>query len=125
MSDKPKREITLGEMQDACSGVQCDDCKYKEVCPYETNKPLEAIDLTDPPRFTEAQMAFLRAWYEIGARSISWDGDNRIFYITKPVSAHMSEMLGGIAMAAGKLIGLEADKSTDLAELFGKEEPVE
>ena len=79
---KPKREITLGEMQDECSfrGDNCetiggDKCKFFELC-----ATMQTIDkgcltpimwnLTDPPRFTEAQMEFWRGWYAIGAKFV-------------------------------------------------------
>ena len=80
MSEKKRRDITLGEMQDECNfrGDNCetiggDKCKFFGLC-----ATMQTIDkgclapimwnLTDPPRFNEAQMALLKALWEAGAR---------------------------------------------------------
>ena len=79
MSEKKRRDITLGEMQDECKRVdrKCEKCdrRISVVCGsmvnsngyFETPKDW---DLRDPPRFTEAQMAFWKGWYKFGAREI-------------------------------------------------------
>lgn len=65
---KSKRDITLGEMQDECKGhIFCSECKYVKVCTYDRQVSMNEIDLTDPPRFNEAQKAFLRGWLALGA----------------------------------------------------------
>ena len=126
---KPKREITLGEMQDECSfrGDNCetiggDKCKFFELC-----ATMQTIDkgcltpimwnLTDPPRFTEAQMALLRALWDMGARTV------RSGYTTD-VCARADDERGELLFAwVGKPVGLtlQLGETLDLAEMFGKE----
>ena len=68
---KPRRDITLGEMQDECRRHgDCGKCDVKTLCVHYLEKPYTSIDLTDPPRFTEAQMALLRGFRGIGAKSV-------------------------------------------------------
>ena len=53
---KPRRDITLGEMQDECKKYwnngnlgSCGKCQYMEVCcHYEAYAPAQ-LNLTDPP----------------------------------------------------------------------------
>lgn len=122
---KPKREITLGEMQDECifRGDNCetiggDKCKFFELC-----ASMQTIDkgclapimwnLTDPPRFTEAQMAFLRGCYGIGIFGIMRSRERaRTYFFTK------FEAVGFLDNAE---IPLEPGETLDLAELFGKD----
>lgn len=127
---KPKREITLGEMQDECKRINgtcvglafvTEDCKYKGVCPFQMqSRKALAWDLTDPPRFTEAQMALFRWWYECGATwaGLDWDahvGDIVVFRNDK------EQQVGN--MQNTTITGWFKDNETflDLAELFGKE----
>ena len=65
MSDKKRRDITLGEMQDECLRVdrKCEKCNkdISAACDLMINSEARfqepcVWDLTDPPRFTEAQM---------------------------------------------------------------------
>lgn len=119
---KPRRDITLGEMQDECSfrGDNCetiggDKCKFFELC-----ATMQTIDkgcltpimwnLTDPPRFNEAQMALLKALRGLGFVSVenigggfkttSEDGKTRLFM---------------------ELLGINYGEKIDLAELLGKD----
>jgi hypothetical protein len=123
MSDKKRRDITLGEMQDECSfrGRNCETvggepCEYHRICNQIRTKgclPPEDWDLSDPPRFNEAQMAFLRGCYGIGIFGIMRSGERarRIFF-TK------FETVGFLDNAE---IPLEPGETLDLVELFGKE----
>lgn len=119
---KPKRDITLGEMQDECKrvGYDCSLCNHniKSACDQFTddcddfNIPME-WDLTDPPRFTEAQMALLRALWELGARSIVETRDG--------ISYVRSENRNSFARFNACIVGINDGETLDLAELFGKE----
>ena len=71
MSDKKRRDITLGEMQDECGKhKKCQgECQFESFCTEQrTLKDPSKWNLTDPPRFNEAQMALLKALWEVGAR---------------------------------------------------------
>ena len=125
MSNKPRRDITLGEMQDECSfrGHNCetiggDKCKFFELC-----ATMQTIDkgcltpimwnLTDPPRFTEAQMALLKVLYASGVVKIVFGATNDLL---RCLDAEFN-------MAAGlfwEKIGLPREE-IDLAELLGKD----
>lgn len=123
---KPKREITLGEMQDECSfrGGNCqtiscatvggDMCVHYKIC-GKIGKPID-WDLTDPPRFTDAQMALLKALWEVGVLELDDDSeyDQVIMY-----TAH--GRIGGFRNKGGIELSLKAGETLDLAELFGKE----
>ena len=126
-----RRDITLGEMQDECKFRGCDCstlgggmCDYFDVCESMHNKkdnfqsPYD-WDLTDPPRFTEAQMAFWRGWYAIGARFVKrrfGTGCVDFSLTTKDFCASNPCVLpNDIA------IQLEEGKVYDLAELLGKD----
>ena len=119
---KPKREITLGEMKDECdllysNKTPCTECTYKDVCSFHQCGGMCHIDLTDPPRFTEAQMALLRALWDMGARTV------RSGYTTD-VCARADDERGKLLFAwVGKSVGLtlQLGETLDLAELFGKE----
>ena len=117
---KSRRDITLGEMQDACkkSGC-CAKCDYRLFCPTMTDHPPADFDLTDPPRFTEAQMAFWKQWIAWGAR---YAMENKDF-------PHIIEFMREGGMSVGKVfhydvltgISLNKDETLDLAELLGKD----
>ena len=110
---KPKREITLGEMQEECKkheNYPCDGCPYQLWC--GANSP-DGWDLTDPPRFTEAQMALLRALWELGARSIVETRDGLLYV--------RSENRNSFARFNACIVGINDGETLDLAELFGKE----
>ena len=119
---KPRRDITLGEMQDECKrrGARCivdGECKFHSICKsMNINGYLRNIqdwDLTDPPRFTEAQMAFLKGCYEIGIVGIMRSGDgSRTHFFTK------FETIGWLKNSE---IPLETGETLDLAELLGKD----
>ena len=123
-----RRDITLGEMQDECIriGGICvgiknitEDCKYLAVCPYQSAKrKMCALNLTDPPRFTEAQMAFWRGWYEIGARSSK--RDNTRVYVYDASSEYIGSFEYGCIMKRVDH-GMQDGETLDLAELLGKD----
>ena len=118
---KPRRDITLGEMQDECKKHTQRPCACK-TCPYDSwcgeGSP-NSWDLTDPPRFTEAQMAFWRGWYAIGAKFVKrrfGTGCVDFSLTTKDFcTSYPSVLPNDIA------IQLEEGKAYDLAELLGKE----
>ena len=123
MIDKKRRDITLGEMQDECSfrGHNCETiggepCKHYAICNQIRTKsctPPEDWDLSDPPRFNEAQMAFLKGCYEIGIVGIMRSGDgSRTHFFTK------YETIGWLKNSE---IPLEKGETLDLAELLGKD----
>ena len=118
MSDKKRRDITLGEMQDECSfrGHNCETiggepCKHYAICNQIRTKscmPPEDWDLSDPPRFTEAQMALLEGLHAIGAESI--------------YNMHGTLRLGstrwGDKNTIVELLGLKDGEKVELGELF-------
>lgn len=115
MSNKPRRDITLGEMQDECNRAKwlCTECDIKFVCPTNLHKAPTALDLTDPPRFTEAQMALLKVLYASGVVKIVFGATNDLL---RCLDAEFN-------MAAGlfwEKIGLPREE-IDLAELLGKD----
>ena len=120
---KSRRDITLGEMQDECSfrGDNCetiggDKCKFFELC-----ATMQTIDkgcltpimwnLTDPPRFNEAQMALLRALYGLDFVSIKNLGSGAFKTTSKD---------GKTGMFMEQL-GIGENETLDLAELLEKE----
>ena len=130
-----RRDITLGEMQDECykrlsvcaPAVEgSNGCMYFEVCKQMRTgvflkKCPEDWDLSDPPRFTEAQMAFWRGWYAIGAKFVKrrfGTGCVDFSLTTKDFcTSYPSVLPNDIA------IQLEEGKAYDLAELLGKDAP--
>ena len=126
MSDKKRRDITLGEMQDECKKYwnngnlgSCGKCQYMEVCcHYEAYAPAQ-LNLTDTPRFTEAQMAFFKPWLDIGARWASRDSDDPF--------CHEITFYNELQQIIGYMVHTETANSMpmqqrlDLAELLGKD----
>ena len=119
MSEKKRRDITLGEMQDECKKYwnngnlgSCGKCQYMSICcHYEDYAPAK-LNLTDPPRFTEAQMALLKALLDNGIKKISRN-DVITFDFTR------NDVIGdGLFLGAVKL---EVGETLDLAELLGKD----
>lgn len=111
---KPRRDITLGEMQDECNRrklnkyeVKCGGCPYDGIC---APMPCD-YNLTDPPRFNEAQMALLVTMKNIGARHATQRSDAIRFYNIAPLEC--------IAVISKQI--LNVGETLDLAELFGKE----
>ena len=123
MSEKKRRDITLGEMQDECKlHTHCGGCKYCSTC-FQSGEKLIApnrIDLTDPPRFTEAQMAFWKAWYDIGARNVAWNW-KELMYSVQGVPDALTRQFGKITLVVGCDMGLSTETPLDLAELLGKD----
>lgn len=138
MSDKKRRDITLGEMQDECkkrSGL-CSDgmptqCQYSKICDsmlkrietengdYAHNEWRSPIDwnLTDPPRFNEAQMALLSGMYAAGIKylnvAIRTDGKVDALNARKESVMRFEKELIGITDGTPRTL--------DLAELLGKD----
>ena len=117
---KPKREITLGEMQDECKRELgedfsvCEECKFKTVC-NQMEKAPAFWDLSDPTRFNEAQMAFLRGCYGIGIVGMMRSGDG--------AKTHFFTKFETIGFMKNEDIPLEVGETLDLAELLGKDAP--
>lgn len=115
-----RRDITLGEMQDECKKYwrngdfgYCGKCNYMDVCcHYERYCPAQ-LNLTDPPRFNEAQMAFLRGCYAIGIVGMMRSGDG--------AKTHFFTEFETIGFMKNKDIPLEVGETLDLAELLGKD----
>ena len=127
---KPRRDITLGEMQDECSGrleicapdVQGNgECKYFNVCKQmrhgvNLRKSPQEWDLSDPPRFNEAQMAFWRGWYAMGAKFVRRWKDGNIWFVNE-----QGDDVGTIKSSFDLVDILEIGETLDLAELLGKD----
>lgn len=118
---KPRRDITLGEMQDECRRINgvcvglafvTEDCKYKSVCPFQMqSRKALAWNLTDPPRFNEDQMALLKALYNNGGTRIVHTG-NGCFNLERNEESD-DAFLGVIKLKDGETL--------DLAKLLGKD----
>ena len=118
MIDKKRRDITLGEMQDECLKYcnggnlgYCGKCKFMEVCcHYEAYTPAQ-LDLSDLPRFNEAQMALLKALLGVGCNKIvkCYGGEYKCSNDAREVFNPLD-----------RLLMQEADL-LDLAELLGKD----
>lgn len=118
-----RRDITLGEMQDECLRVnrKCEKCN-KDICAAcdlmvnadaRFQEPC-AWNLTDPPRFTEAQMEALQASYASGVTKISKTKYALHFVIPSIMSEIVVENIGLTEI-------LEVGETLDLAELLGKD----
>ena len=124
MSDKKRRDITLGEMQDECKKYwnngnigSCGKCQYMEVCcHYEACTPAQ-LNLTDPPRFTEAQIAFLNGWHAVGAKTATSVSGTPVIYLNDENKSNI-----GVAIIASIANEIARNGETlDLAELLGKD----
>ena len=117
---KPRRDITLGEMQDECRRFEsplCGGkaCAYVDLCnQMKSGYTPHAWDLSDPPRFTEAQMAFWRALYEMGVESVAQRGSHVAMF-------NRLDILVGDFAWRGIETGIKADEKIDLSELLGKD----
>jgi len=113
---KPRRDITLGEMQDECKTriKCCTGCPYKEVC----GEIPKLLDLTDPPRFTEAQMAFWKALYSVGVSKV-FKAPSELKFSTKSTTLPTAGNMGSLRCEAWNWLGSE--ELLDLAELLGKD----
>jgi len=116
---KPRRDITLGEMQDECKRVfgGCALCRVRKECVYNTLIQPRELDLSDPPRFNEAQMAFWSGWRNAGATRAFWSSGNDIMCIM----FMKDEIPLGSATVQYDFLGLEKSGFADLAELLGKD----
>ena len=106
------RDITLGEMQDECRKHRhggCNNCTkcdpiIKKICDdFDLKSPCD-LDLSDPPRFTEAQMALLKAFYDRGFRKV----------ITGSTTDALVDCIR-------MFLGVGENETLDLAELLGKD----
>ena len=123
---KSRRDITLGEMQDECKKYwnngnlgSCGKCQYMSICcHYEDYAPAK-LNLTDPPRFNEAQMAFWRGWYGIGAvfahRSDATNS-SRCVHIRDAEYNYL-----GYLQIEYDALPIKCGETIDLAELLGKD----
>lgn len=120
-----RRDITLGEMQDECrkhehgGSLNCTKCDpiIKSICDEMDVKALCFIDLADPPRFNEAQMALLKGLYAVGITKLQI-GETGILTVDARKSDGTCE-----ARFSSELIGISKEhyETLDLAELIGKE----
>ena len=127
MSEKKRRDITLGEMQDECKRRNRDCmahtyCEYRWYCDpilnateFDSITPL-SNDLTDPPRFNEAQMAFWRGWYAMGAKFVRRWKVGHITFLNE-----YGDTIGTIERHLDLADVLEVGETLDLAELLGKD----
>ena len=116
-----RRDITLGEIQDECKRKKkCQECDYKEVCPARSgNEEIpERWNLTDPPRFNEAQMAFWKGLYELGVNFVKMADDG---WLLRMAPSRNAENCSAMMVIIGIQIGLEKEEELDLAELLGKD----
>lgn len=112
---KSRRDITLGEMQDECKTRKVcetanEKCSYYGVCAFFHRIAPSKINLSDPPRFNEAQMALLKALCGLGFVSIENIGSGAFKTASKDGKT-------GMFMT---LLGIEDGETLDLAELFGE-----
>ena len=123
-----RRDITLGEMQDECKRIKgncvglafvTEDCKYRSVCPFQMqSRKALGWDLTDPPRFNEAQMAFWRGLHAIGINFVMLADDGLLLRMAESRQADNCTM---IAVLIEIKLGLSKGEELDLAELLGKD----
>ena len=123
---KAKRDITLGEMQDECKARNdnCDrggdKCKFFEMCGN-----MQTIDkgcltpimwnLTDPPRFNDAQKELLKAFHKAGAKRVRitvYGHGQRTFDLIDRF---------GNAMSFTAILGIDGNETLYLAELLGED----
>ena len=112
MSDKKRRDITLGEMQDECNIKSCNECNFSDICMFYKTRPIRDLSLTDPPRFNEAQMAALKESYDSGVLSMTRH-DGMMCYQMRDFTIAITD--NGIAEK------LQIGETLDLAELLGKD----
>lgn len=116
-----RRDITLGEMQDECNKhKKCQgECPFESFCTEQrTLKDPSKWDLTDPPRFTEAQMALLKAYFDIGGTVIERQTGSHMLQVKNSMDAVIGEIMTFEMADAFRDNG---DKRLFLADLFGKE----
>jgi hypothetical protein len=122
---KPRRDITLGEMQDECKRYwnngnlgSCGKCQYMEVCCHYEDYAPARLNLTDPPRFNEAQMAFWKGLYELGVNFVKMADDG---WLLRMAPSRNADNCSAMMVIIGIQIGLEKEEELDLAELLGKD----
>ena len=118
MSERAK--IHLGDIQCEClkRSMDCEKggvvCDYRPICHAIKNEMPLVWDLSDPPRFNEAQMALLRALYASGVVKI-------VFGATNDLLRCLDTEFNMTAGLFWQRIGLPREE-IDLAELLGKDE---
>ena len=116
---KPRADITFREFKAGCkrnatNGSEvCRTCEQKPICDQivAMEKAPAYWDLSDPPRFNEAQMALLKALYGLDFVSIKNLGSGAFKTTSKD---------GKTGMFMEQL-GIGENETLDLAELLGKE----
>ena len=121
MSEKKRRDITLGEMQDECKTRKVcetanEKCSYYGVCAFFHRIAPSKINLTDPPRFNEDQMVFWRGWYAMGAKFVRRWKVGHITFLNE-----YGDTIGTIERHLDLADVLEVGETLDLAELLGKD----
>ena len=96
-------------MQDECKKRErtCNTeprCPYLDYCPFQTDDSPRRWNLTDPPRFNEAQLALLKVFYDRGFRKVM-TGSTR----------------DALVDCIREFLGIGEDVTLDLAELLGKD----
>ena len=86
-------------------------CVHYKIC-GKIGKPID-WDLSDPPRFNAAQMAFWRGCYGIGIVAVMRSGDG--------AKMHLFTKFETIGVIKNAEIPLEIGETLDLAELLGKD----
>lgn len=123
---KKRRDITLGDLKAGCKRTAqndikaCDKCEFSAVCSDMGFGIAPAFwKLADPPRFNEAQMAFWRGWYEIGARWVK----RRVGTACVDFSLTTLDFCASYSCVLPNQIAneLEEGKAYDLAKLLGKD----
>jgi hypothetical protein len=121
MSDKKRRDITLGEMQDECNkreGICCrieswDACEFYKVCPFQMqSRKAIGWDLSDHPRFNDAQMALLKGFKGVGAERV------RVTVYGDSIRTFDLIDRFGNGMSFNAILGIVRDETLDLAELL-------
>ena len=111
MQDECKKNWNNGNLG------SCGKCQYMEVCcHYEAYAPAQ-LNLTDPPRFNEAQMAFWRGLYAVGIRRVHLTEDKTLLDMFDGKDAFAISRMAASSIKTG----LEAGETLDLAELLGKD----
>ena len=117
-------QTKIEELMGACfdRAGECEGCVFAEFCDQNEfeSKPKDWF-CADPPRFTEAQMAFWKALYDLGARKITAcfnDDDSSCGWETNNMNGHKWSYIS-ISDDMSETIGLKVGETLDLAELFG------
>lgn len=120
MSDKPRKEFNAEDLANAClENKDCMKCPGLFICEAFDRVGAacpQYLDLTDPPRFTEAQMALLKALYALGVAELEDDPVYDQIIMLTP-----NGRIGGFKNTVGISLPLHSAETLDLAEMFGKD----